>query len=80
MILVWTDHPYLRVGCHSWYQIITSIIQHVQLYFQKPMVRIRLDVHIRTIVMLTGGKLTGIYFLPLVSTILLFCNGAPTTR
>jgi hypothetical protein len=26
-------------------------------------VRIRLDTHIRTIVVLTGGKLTGIYFL-----------------
>jgi hypothetical protein len=30
-------------------------------------VRIRLDAHIRTIVVLTGGKLTGIYFLQLLS-------------
>jgi hypothetical protein len=30
-------------------------------------VRIRLDAHIRTIVVLTGGKLTGIYFLHLLS-------------
>jgi hypothetical protein len=35
-----------------------DIIHRVQLYFQKPMVRIRLDTHIRTIVFLTGGKLT----------------------
>jgi hypothetical protein len=25
-ILVRTDHPYLGVGCHSWYQSRTSII------------------------------------------------------
>jgi hypothetical protein len=31
--------------------------------FLKIAVRIRLDVHIRTIVVLTGGKLTEIYFL-----------------
>jgi hypothetical protein len=31
------------------------------------MMRIRLDTHIRTIVVLTGGKLTGIYFLHLLS-------------
>jgi hypothetical protein len=28
-----------------------------------------LDVHIRTIVVLTGGKLTGIYFVPLLYAI-----------
>jgi hypothetical protein len=32
-------------------------------------VRIRLDAHIRTIVVLTGDKLTGIYFLHLISII-----------
>ena len=31
--------------------------------------RIRLDAHIMTIVVLTGGKLTGIYFLYLLSVI-----------
>jgi hypothetical protein len=31
--------------------------------------RIRFNAHIRTIVVLTGGKLTGIYFLCLLSTI-----------
>jgi hypothetical protein len=31
--------------------------------FSKTAVRKRLDAHIRTIVVLTGGKLTGIYFL-----------------
>jgi hypothetical protein len=32
-ILVRTDHPYLRVGCHSWYQSITGVIHHVRPYF-----------------------------------------------
>jgi hypothetical protein len=43
--------------------------------FSKTAVRIRLNAYIRTIVVLTGGKLTGIYFLHLF-----FCNDAPTTR
>jgi uncharacterized membrane protein (GlpM family) len=43
-----------------------SIIHHVWSYFQKPMVRICLDYHIRTIVVLTGGKLIGFYFLYLL--------------
>jgi hypothetical protein len=66
-ILVRTNHLCLTVGCHSWYQSLTSIIPHWQPYFQKPTVRIRLDVHIRTIVVLTYGKLTGIYFSRLLS-------------
>jgi hypothetical protein len=33
-------------------------------------VSIRLDAHIRTIVVLTGGKLTGIYFLYLLSVMM----------
>jgi hypothetical protein len=37
--------------------------------FSKTTVRIRLDAHIRTIVVLIGGKLTGIYFLYLLSAI-----------
>jgi hypothetical protein len=69
-ILVRTDHPCLGVGCHSWYQSHTSIIRHWRPYFWKPTVRIRFNAHIRTIVLLTGGKLTGIYF----------CNDAPTSR
>jgi hypothetical protein len=63
MIIVRTDHPYLRVGCHKWYQSIMDIIHCVRSYFQKPMVRMRIDAHIRTILVLAGGKLTGIYFL-----------------
>jgi hypothetical protein len=63
MILVRTDYPCLRVGCHGWYQSITSVIHHVRSYFQKPTVRIHSYAHIRTIVVLTGGKLTMIYFL-----------------
>jgi hypothetical protein len=66
-ILVWIDHPCLGVGCHSWYQSHTSIIWHWWPYFWKPMVRIRFNAHIRTIVVLTNGKLTGIYFLYLLS-------------
>jgi hypothetical protein len=31
--------------------------------FSKTAVRIHLEVHMRTIVVLTGGKLTGIYFM-----------------
>jgi hypothetical protein len=27
-ILVRTNHPYLRMGSHSWYQSLTSIIAH----------------------------------------------------
>jgi hypothetical protein len=27
-ILVRTNHPYVGVGCHSWYQSHMSIIQH----------------------------------------------------
>jgi hypothetical protein len=65
MILVKTNHPCLNVGHHSWYQSLMSIIRRLRLYFQKPTVRIHLDAHIRTIVVLTGGKLTRIYFLPL---------------
>jgi hypothetical protein len=63
MILVRTDHLCLRVRCHIWYQSITGIIRHVRPYFQKPTVKIHLDVHIRTNVVLTGGKLTMIYFM-----------------
>jgi hypothetical protein len=37
--------------------------------FSKTAVRIHLDAHIRTIVVLIGGKLTGIYFLYLLSAI-----------
>jgi hypothetical protein len=69
MILVRTNHPCLRVGRHSWYQNITGIIHHVRSYFQKPTVRISLDAHIRTIVVLIGGKLIAIYFLPLLYVI-----------
>jgi hypothetical protein len=43
------------------------IIHHQRPYFQKPTVRIRLGAHIRTIVVLIGGKLIGIYFLHLLS-------------
>jgi hypothetical protein len=66
-ILVRTNHPCLRVGHYSWYQSHTSIIPHRRSYFRKPTVMIHLDAHIRTIVVLTGGKLIGIYFPHLLS-------------
>jgi hypothetical protein len=69
MDLVRIDHPYLGVGHHNWYQSRTSIIRHWRPYFQKPTVRIHFNARIRTIVVLTGGKVTGIYFLYLHSTI-----------
>jgi hypothetical protein len=37
--------------------------------FSKTVVRICLDIHIRTIMVLIGGKLTWIYFLPLLYVI-----------
>jgi hypothetical protein len=56
MILVTTNHPYLRVRCHSWYQSITGVIHHVRSYFQKPTMRKCLDAHIRTIVVWQASK------------------------
>jgi hypothetical protein len=67
--LVRTDHSCIGVGCHSWYQSQMSIIRHWWPYFRKPTVRICFNAHIRTILVLTGGKLTGIYFLYLLSAI-----------
>jgi hypothetical protein len=67
MILPKTDHICLRVGRHRWYQSIMGLIHHVRSYFWKPTVRICLDVYIMTMIVLTGGKLTGIYFLHLLS-------------
>jgi hypothetical protein len=69
MILVRTNHLCLRVGCPSWYQSITGVIHHIRSYFEKPTVRKHLYTHIRTIVVLIGGKLTGIYFLHLLYAI-----------
>jgi hypothetical protein len=66
-ILVRTNYPCLRVGHHSWYQSLTGIIPCREPYFRIPIVRICIDAHIRTIVVLTGGKLTGIYFVHLLS-------------
>jgi hypothetical protein len=66
MILVRTDHPCLRVGRYSWYQRYYGYNTSRMVLFLKTAVRICLDAHIRTIVVLTGGKLTGIYFLHLL--------------
>jgi hypothetical protein len=63
MILVRTDHLCLRVGRHSGYQSHYGYNTSCTVLFSKTTVRIRLDAHIRTIVVLTGGKLTGIYFM-----------------
>jgi hypothetical protein len=64
-----TNHPCLRMGRHNWYQSITGVLHRIRQYFQNPMVRICLDARIRTMVLLTCGKLTWIYFLPLLSTV-----------
>jgi hypothetical protein len=45
--------------------------------FLKTAVRIRLDSHKRTRVVLTGGKLIGIYFLYLLSAIYFFVTTHP---
>jgi hypothetical protein len=37
--------------------------------FSKTVVRIHVNAHIKTIVVLTGGKITGIYFLYLLSAV-----------
>jgi hypothetical protein len=52
-----------------------SIIQHWRPYIKKPTVRIHFNARIRIIVVLTGGKLTWIYFLQFT-----FCNDTPTPR
>jgi hypothetical protein len=49
------------VSKHYGYNISRTVL------FSKIAVRIRLDARIRTIVILTGGKLTCIYFLHLLS-------------
>jgi hypothetical protein len=69
-ILVRTNHPCLRVGCHSWYQSHYGYNISHTILFLKTTVRIRLDAHIRSIVVLTGGKLIGIYFLHLLSVMM----------
>jgi hypothetical protein len=69
MILVRTDHPYLRVRHHNWYQNRYEYNTSRTVLLSKAAVRIRLNAHIRTIVVLTGGNLTGIYFLYLLSAI-----------
>jgi hypothetical protein len=75
MILVRTDHPCLGVGRHIWYQSHYGYNTSYTVLFSKTAVRIRLGAHIRTIVVLTGGELTGIYFLQFI-----FCNDTPTSR
>jgi hypothetical protein len=62
------DYPSLLKGGMS--QLVSKPYEYntsLMAIFQKPTVRIRLDAHIRTLVVLTGGKLIGIYFLHLIS-------------
>jgi hypothetical protein len=68
-ILVKTNHLYLRVGRHSWYQSHYRYNISCTILFWKTALRICLDAHTRTIVVLTGGKLTGVYFLHLLYAI-----------
>jgi hypothetical protein len=69
MILVRTDHPCLRVGRHSWYQSHYGYNTSRTVLFLKTAMRKCLDAHIRTITILIGGKLTGIYLLYLLYAI-----------
>jgi hypothetical protein len=69
MILVMTNHSCLRVGHHRWYQSHYGYNTSCTILFLKTTVRICLDAHIRTIVVLTSGKLTGVYFLYLLYAI-----------
>jgi hypothetical protein len=62
MILVRSDHSCLRVRRHRWYQSHYEYNTSRTILFLKTMVKILLDAHIRTKVVLTGGKLTWIYF------------------
>jgi cytochrome c biogenesis protein ResB len=66
MILVKINHPCLRVRCHSWYQSHYGYNTSRTVLFLKTAVRMHVDAHIRTIVVLIGGKLTAIYFLYLL--------------
>jgi hypothetical protein len=63
MILVKTNHLFEERGCRRWYQNHYEYNTLCTVLFSKTAVRIRLDAHIRTVVVSTGGKLTGIYFL-----------------
>jgi hypothetical protein len=64
MILVRTNHPCLKVGCHSLYRSITGVIHpSCMVLISKTAVRICLDAHIRTIVVITGSMVTKIYIL-----------------
>jgi hypothetical protein len=69
MILLATNHPCLRVGRHGWFQSYYWYNTSRTVLFLKTVVRIHLDAHIRTIIVLTGGKLIGIYFLYLLYVI-----------
>jgi hypothetical protein len=70
MIPVATNQACLRVGCHSWYQSHYKCNTSRTIIFVKT-IRLRVMIcvyaHIRTIVVLTGGKLTEFYFPHLLS-------------
>jgi hypothetical protein len=74
MILVVTNHPFEGQGRHRWYQSHYGYNISCTILFFKTVVRIRVDAYIRTILVLTGGKLIGLYFL------YFFYNDAPTSR
>jgi hypothetical protein len=69
MILFVTNRLFEGWGRHIWYQSHYGYNTSRTVLFSKTAVRIRLDAHITTIVVLTGDKLTGIYFLYLLSVI-----------
>jgi hypothetical protein len=82
MVLIVTNRPCLRAECHSWYQSHYGCnTSHTTIFAKTICLRVRIRVydHIRTIVVLIGGKAKlgtfCIYFQNL-----LFYNDAPTTR
>jgi hypothetical protein len=74
MILVSTDHPCLRVGRHIWYQSHYGYNTSCMILFLKTTVRIRLDAHIMTIVVLTDAHGDGLL------SAFTFYNNAPMIK
>jgi hypothetical protein len=62
MILVWTNRPFKGGDITSGIRAITGVIHRLWSYLRKPTVRKHLNTRIITIVILTDGKITGIYF------------------
>jgi hypothetical protein len=80
MILVMTHHPCLRVGCHRWYQSYYGYNTSCTVLFAKTNGEETLRSHIRTTVVLSGGKANWDLLSAFTFDNFLFYNDAPTTR